>query len=171
MEIIEKRINSPLTSSAGRLFDAAGSLVLGKMSVEKEAELPIELERIAIELCRDRYDFDIESKGRESVISCKKMIKGICADIKNKADRPTISSKFHNTMAEMILKVSVRLRKRFRIGKVVLSGGVFQNAYLTSRARELLTKDGFKVFTHSTISTNDSGIPIGQIAIVNARTR
>ena len=167
--MIDKNINSPLTSSAGRLFDAVGSLVLSKDRVSKEAELPIGLENIAIELCRGKYDFDIDTGGKGYKISCKKIIKGIVKDLTKGVDASTISSKFHNTVAEIILKVSLKLKKKFKINKVALSGGVFQNKYLTARTVEILAAKGLKVYKHSAVSTNDSGIPIGQIAIANAR--
>lgn len=169
--MIDKNINSPLTSSAGRLFDAVGSLVLRKDSVSKEAELPIEMERLAIELCRDKYDFDIGTGNGQLSISCKKIVRGVVKDIVKKVDTSTISSKFHNTVAEIILQVSLKLRKKFDISRVILSGGVFQNNYLRTRAVEILKANGMKVYTHSGISTNDSGIPIGQIAIANMRLR
>ena len=167
--MINKNINSPLTSSVGRLFDAAGSLIVVKDFVSREAELPIELERLAIELCSDKYGFDIETEGDKFSVSCKKIIKGIVKDLAERVDTHTVSSKFHNTVAEIILKVSLKLQNKFKIDKVVLSGGVFQNKYLTARTVEILTANGLEVHKHSGISTNDSGIPIGQIAIANAR--
>lgn len=167
--MIDKDINSPLTSSAGRLFDAIGSLVLAKDFVSKEAELPIELESLAIELCRDKYDFDVKSKDKEFIINCNKIIKGVVKDLAERVDISTISSKFHNTVAEIILKVSLKLQKKFKIDSIVLSGGVFQNKYLTARVVEILAANGLNVHKHSNISTNDSGIPIGQIAIANVR--
>lgn len=169
LEMIDKKINSPMTSSAGRLFDAVGSIVLEKKTVSKEAELPLELEKMAIELCRDKYDFDIKRSGGMAEIGCRKMIKGVVKDLSGGADRAIVSSKFHNTVADMILKVSIVLRKKSGINKVALSGGVFQNAFLSAGAKALLTKSGFEVFTHSQVSTNDSGIPIGQIAIAGKR--
>ena len=171
IKLVDKRINSPLTSSAGRLFDAVGSLVLAKRTVEKEAELPMELEKMAIGLCRETYDLGIKTVAGMLEIDCRRIIKGVVKDLSKHADRATVSSKFHNTVAEIILKVSVILRKKFRVNKVVLSGGVFQNAFLSAIAKELLAKSGFEVFVHSRIPANDSGIPIGQVAIANARAR
>ncbi len=169
ISMIEKNINSPLTSSAGRLFDAVGSLVLLKDKAAFEAELPIELEKMAIELCRDKYDLGIESKKGILNVSFSKTLRGIVKDLSLKTDLLTISGKFHNTIAEAISEVSVRLRKKYRISKVILSGGAFQNKFLTGRTVELLKKQKFDVFTHLNVSTNDSGIPIGQIAIARAK--
>jgi hydrogenase maturation protein HypF len=82
-----------------------------------------------------------------------------------------MSCKFHNTIADIILKTSIALSRKFKTKQIVLSGGVFQNKYLVSKAIEILVAAGFKVYTHSNISTNDSGIPFGQIAIAEARLR
>lgn len=167
--MIDKDINSPLTSSAGRFFDAVGSLVLAKEKAAFEAELPIELEKMALELCRDKYDFAIESKKDGIIVNFSDTLREIVRDLSLKADLLTISGKFHNTIAGVISDVSMRLRKKYRINKVALTGGVFQNKFLTGRAVELLEKNKFNVYTHSNVSTNDSGIPIGQIAIARAR--
>jgi hydrogenase maturation protein HypF len=154
-DMIDKRVNSPLTSSMGRFFDAAGSLILNKDVSKFEAQLPIELEKIAVKNIYDSYGAG----------SMAKIVKGVIEDIKKRVPLPIISAKFHNSIAEMMLA----LAKASKMKKVVLSGGVFQNRYLKDRVMELLSKDDFKAYAHSDIETNDSGIPIGQIAIANAR--
>ncbi len=154
-QMIDKKINSPLTSSVGRLFDAAGSIILNKANAEFEAQLPIELERIAQKGINDSYNAE----------NAAKIIKGMKKDIEERTERSIISAKFHNSIAELILRTA----KKIKIKKVVLSGGVFQNRYLSGRVAYLLGKNGFMVFTHSRVETNDSGIPIGQIAIANER--
>jgi hydrogenase maturation protein HypF len=154
-DMIDKKINSPLTSSVGRFFDAAGSLILNRKNAFFEAELPIELERIAEAGVYSSYDS----------ANPVKIIKGIVRDIGKKISAPIISAKFHNSIAGMILFAA----KRSKMKRVVLSGGVFQNRYLKDRVVKLLNKNGFKAYIHSKIETNDSGIPLGQIAIANAR--
>ena len=168
-KMIDNRINSPLASSVGRLFDAAASIILVKEKAAFEAELPVELERIARQAYSDSYDFVVESKNGMLVINPSQIIRGIVRDISKKIDKPTISAKFHNSIAGMILEISLKVRKRFGVEKIVLSGGVFQNKFLTARAQEIMRKEGFKIYTHSNVQTNDSGIPVGQIAIANAR--
>lgn len=167
--MIDKKFNSPLTSSAGRLFDAVGSLVLGKENADFEAELPIELERLTLELCQDSYDFSIKTEKGLLIIDLSKTIRNIVKDLAKEVDRSTVSARFHNAIAGMISEVCIRLRKKSRINNVILSGGVFQNKFLVSRASALLKQKGFTVYTHDKIFTNDSGIPIGQIAIANFR--
>lgn len=170
-KMIDKNINSPLTSSLGRLFDAVGSIVLSKLTARYEAELPIELEKMAVRMCRDRYKFDIKTRNGLIKISVFKTIEGIVWDLQRRVDKGIISAKFHNTVAEVILDTALNLRKSFKINKVILSGGVFQNRFLTARAGQLLKNRKFEVYTHLKVPTNDSGIPIGQIAIANMRAR
>ena len=171
VKMMDNNINSPLTSSAGRLFDAAGCLVLGKESASFEAELPMELERMASPANDDRYKFGIKFKNGMRIIEASGPVKGIVSDLRKKRDKNIISAKFHNTIAEMIAQTASLLRKSSGLRKVVLSGGVFQNRYLVKKTALLLNKNSFDVYIHSGINTNDYGIPIGQLAIANARGR
>jgi len=159
--LIEKNINSPMTSSMGRLFDAVGSLVLNKKNSTFEAELPIELEKIVDKNEYGHYDFELKKGDGPISIDMSRTIKGILKDLDKKIPKPRVSAKFHNTIAEMILKIA----KISKMKRVVLSGGVFQNRYLKESSMKLLKNNGFKVYAHSNVETNDSGIPIGQIAI------
>ncbi|MDD5427833.1 MAG: hypothetical protein PHI58_01170 [Candidatus Omnitrophica bacterium] len=168
-KMIDKNINSPLTSSAGRLFDGAASLILAKDRVTREAELPIELEKTIRTGCRDKYDFDIGKERKELIIKTSPLIKGVVKDLAKKTDKAVIACKFHNTIADIIVKISAGLSKRFKTKKVVLSGGVFQNKYLTARAVEGLRAKGLEVYPPRSVPVNDIGIPIGQIAIANTR--
>jgi hydrogenase maturation protein HypF len=154
-EMVDKRINSPMTSSMGRLFDAVGSMVLGRMTADFEAEVPIMLEETADAGNNNSYNFN----------NVGAIIKGVVNDLEKKVAPSAISAKFHNTIALMVLASAERYKAR----KVVLSGGVFQNKLLLDKSVELLKNAGFNVYAPSNISANDSGIPLGQIAIVNAR--
>ena len=167
--MMDSGINSPLTSSAGRLFDGVASLVLSRAVAHAEAELPMELERIASKTCDDRYEVDITPEDGMLVIGISGLIRGIVNDMRMKRDKSVISAKFHNTIAEAIAVVALRLRKSAGLRKVVLSGGVFQNRYLAKRAALVLGKNGFDVYINSVINVNDNGIPAGQLAIANAR--
>ena len=167
--MIDKGINSPLASSAGRLFDAAASLILGREKAAFEAELPMELEKMAPKGYEERYDFDLKDERGVSVLHAVKTVKGIVRDLSAGIDRRLVSGRFHNTVAEMITRTASRLKKRCGIDRVVLSGGVFQNRYLTAKVTSTLRADGFKVYIHSRVSTTDAGIPLGQIAIAQAR--
>lgn len=168
-QMIDKNINSPLTSSMGRLFDGAGSLILAKKDAAFEAELPIELESMASGDCRDMYDYDIDIEKGIFIIRPGRIFKGIVKDLLKNTAKAHMSAKFHNTVADMVLKVSHKLRIRFKTDKIVLSGGVFQNRFLLRRAREILIKNSFDIVNTAGIPVNDYGISIGQIAIAGAR--
>ena len=96
-------------------------------------------------------------------------IRGIISDLNKGTDRGIISAKFHNTIAEVISDLLMRLRKRSHLSKAVFSGGGFQNMYLKDKISSLLNEKRFDLYFQSEINTNDYGIPIGQIAIANAR--
>ena len=162
INMIEKRINSPLTSSAGRLFDAAASLVLGKETAEFEAELPIAFEKIADKNCGESYGAVLPSDSAG-------IIKRVAADVGRKVDAGIVSARFHNTVAGMVAFTAKKLCSQYRTKKIVLSGGVFQNKFLSRRVTDMLKGIGSSVYLHKNISTTDSGIPVGQIAIANAR--
>jgi len=131
-----------------------------------EAELPAGLERIASAGCYGSYDFSIKPDG---AISVSEIFKGILKDLSKGMDKAEISAKFHNAVACMIVKVSLKLKEKSGVNKVVLAGGVFQNKFLTGRAITMLVKNGFDVYTSSGVPTHDGGIPVGQVAIANVR--
>jgi hydrogenase maturation protein HypF len=166
-------LNSPLSSSMGRLFDAVGSLVLGRTKVNFEAELAIGMEKIASR-CNSgtkSYKFDIVKEKNGYIIDPAPLFKQIILDIKKKQPQGQIAHRFHLSAAGMILKVCLALRRENGINKVILSGGVFQNNLLLCRALDLLYKEDFKVFTAGkTASCNDSGVSLGQAVVANARS-
>jgi hydrogenase maturation protein HypF len=158
-EMIEKKINSPLTSSAGRLFDAVAAL-LGLCVVQTfEAEAPMRLESIICHDIKDYYPYHIDQ-----TVILKEMFQGIIRDINN-IDKSIISVKFHNTIAKIIVDVSEKIRREDGLKKVVLSGGVFQNRYLIETSIFLLKQSGFDVYINNLVPANDGGISLGQLVI------
>ena len=131
-----------------------------RLCAEKVAHIDYKQVSVVKSFCTD---------GGKILVGYRTLFEGITKDIAKGLSRGTVSAKFHNTIAQIIAEVCSRVKRSTRIDKVVLSGGVFQNKYLTTKAAAILRKRGFKVFLHSKVNTNDSGIPIGQIAI--ARTR
>jgi len=164
--------NSPLSSSMGRLFDAAASLILGKDRANYEAELAIELERLAGSYASSikGYNFKIIKNKDSYIIDPTPIFKGIAKDLQEKLAKEKIAYRFHLTVAEIIEKTCQLMRKRSKINKVVLSGGVFQNKILLNLSLESLKKNGFKVFFHKNLSCNDSGISLGQAVIASYRS-
>jgi hydrogenase maturation protein HypF len=161
--------NSPRASSMGRLFDAVASLVLEKYRAGFEAELAMELEKIAAAcVLRPRgYNFKIVQRRGAYVIEPAAMFREVVRDLQHRESREKIAYRFHLTVAQMIRKLSLALRKEHKINTVVLSGGVFQNNLLLRLSSDLLYREGFKVVTHKELSCNDSGISLGQAAIAN----
>jgi hydrogenase maturation protein HypF len=159
--------NSPETSSMGRLFDALSSLLCLKHAVNYEGQAAIELETIADRSLKQSYEFELADGG--SIIKAEAVIRRAVEDLLDDVPAAEVSAKFHLGVAHLIASVARRARDERRLTRVVLSGGVFQNMFLLEHARRLLTRDGFEVYTHSRVPTNDGGISLGQAAIANAR--
>jgi hydrogenase maturation protein HypF len=164
--MIATKANCPETSSMGRLFDAVSSLLCLRHATNYEGQAAIELEQIADVDCRLRYQFDVSDDG--SIIRAQNVIRAAVEDVRDGVPPGIISAKFHLAVADLIAAVSRRLREERKLNRVALSGGVFQNLFLLRAATKLLRGDGFEVFTHSRVPTNDGGISLGQAAIANA---
>ena len=171
IQMIDKRINSPLTSSIGRLFDAISALI-GVCSYTKyEGEPAIELEQKIQKVVGkwwmvDGYNFNItEEREKGFIIDADLVIKGTVRDLRNRVPNAIISLKFHNTVCAIIKDVCILLRKKYNINKVCLSGGVFQNKYLRENTKLILEKEGFKAYLHNRVPANDGGIALGQAVL------
>lgn len=160
-QMIRKKINSPLTSSAGRLFDAVSSITGISQRANFEGQPAIMLEFAADENELNSYSFDIVEEEKK-IISWQPIILSILADREKGISSSVISAKFHNTLVLIILEVL----KLSGLQKVVLSGGCFQNVFLLERTIKKLESAGFTVYRHQRIPTNDGGISLGQIAAV-----
>lgn len=164
VNMIDKEINCPLTSGAGRLFDCVASL-LGLVQVATfQAEGPMRLESLTAIGCNDVYGF---TSGQ--TICFDNTIRGIVTDMLNGIDKVTIATKFHNTIILAIFDNVNAIRNKSGINKVVLSGGVFQNRYLSEGTMDLLQKNNFEVYSHSTVPANDGGLALGQLAVASKR--
>jgi hydrogenase maturation protein HypF len=164
--MIDRGINCPLTSGAGRLFDAVASL-LGLCQVASfRAEGPMRLESIVNQECSESYPVDFDQD-----IRFDSTIRGIVEDLLHGTDVQIIASKFHNTLISVIFEVSSTIRRKEGINKAVLSGGVFQNKYLLEGTITLLKNNNFDVYSHVTVPTNDGGIALGQLAIAAKRRK
>lgn len=159
-EMLEKKINTPLSSACGRLFDAVSALINLCPVSTFHAEAPMRLESIADTSIKESYSFE-----GDKILSFKKMIREILEDLGKRLPLPVISAKFHNTMTTVIVTTAEKIRQEKGIEKVVLSGGSFQNAILLDTAVGQLEKSGFQVFTHHNIPSNDGGIALGQLVI------
>jgi len=167
--MIDKNVNSPETSSIGRLFDAVASIMGIRESITYQGQAAIELEMIAKESGGGFYEFDIQEENDIYVINPLGVIGLIIKDIKNKVTIDAISMKFHISLAEMIVKVSSLLREETGIDKICLSGGVFQNMILRKETTKKLLKEKFEVYNHTKLPPNDGGISAGQATIAMKR--
>ncbi|HIP98545.1 MAG TPA: carbamoyltransferase HypF [Aquifex aeolicus] len=143
--------NNPLTSSVGRLFDGVASLLGICQKVSYEGEAAMLVEDLYDPSVRDFYDFILEG----DQVDWKPIIEGI---LKDRKDPPKAVSRFINTLARIVLEVALKGERE----KVCLSGGVMQNDPLVRKIKELLTKEGFKVYTHQKVPSGDGGISLGQ---------
>ena len=166
---IEKGINSPLTSSCGRLFDAVSSLLGICDVITYEGEAAIRLEMLADESIDDGYHWPLPRGKLPIVINPEPILCDIIDDLKAGVPLAVISAKFHNAVAEMVSGVCCLIRERDGLSKVALSGGVFQNLYLLKRTLGHLRKRGFKPYIHHQVPCNDGGIALGQAVIANAK--
>jgi hydrogenase maturation protein HypF len=159
--------NSPETSSMGRLFDAVSSLLGLRNNVNYEGQAAIELEAAASRSVAQAYEFEIDA-GR-NLIKAEAVIRRAVEDLLDGVSAAEVSAKFHLEVAHLIASLARHLRDERRLNRIVLSGGVFQNMFLLERTCRMLEDDGFEVFTHHRVPTNDGGISFGQAAVANAR--
>ena len=168
--MIDKGIISPMTSSTGRLFDAVSALVGIRKEIHYEGQTAIELEMVAGEEASG-YQFDLQELEDHTLILIEPMFRGIVSDLERGVGVESISSKFHNTIAKIILSMCIKIRKTSGLYRVALSGGVFQNRLLLENTYVLLNKNNFKVFTQHRVPPNDGGIAVGQVVIANERIK
>lgn len=164
-QMIDKGLNSPLSSGCGRLFDAVSALLGLGNRVTFEAEAAIKLEMICSREEVQPYAINFANKG---CINLAELIRSIVADIEMKVPKSTISTRFHLTFAHLLKDLAINARTETGIEMVGLSGGVFQNQYLFETVVKLLEKEKFTVLTHAQFPTNDGGIALGQIALAQA---
>ena len=154
-------LNSPLTSSAGRLFDAAAALLGVRDTITYEGQAAIELEQLADPTEQAAYPARVDD-----VVHGEDLIAALLDDTATRAKR---AARFHNGVAAVIADTCHRLRDHSTT--VALSGGVFQNVLLLDRTVEALEQKGFHVLTHRNVPTNDGGISFGQVAVASCTTR
>jgi len=164
LQMLEKLINTPMTTSIGRLFDAVASLIGLVQRSEHEGQAPMVLEHLAAQSAHGRaYPIAIDncSDLQYSDLRCidwRPMINSILEDIKTGTSSSEIAAKFHHTLSDLV----VTLAKQVGNAQVVLSGGCFQNKYLSEHSIRSLRKAGFTPFWHEKIPPNDGGLAVGQ---------
>ena len=167
---VERGINSPLTSSSGRLFDAIAALAGVRGEVDYEAQAAIELEMLSPDDTHDSgsYPFSIVNQDGMSIVKLGQLLATVIEDVKGDAPPSLISAKFHNTICQAIVQMCHLVSERTGLKEVALSGGVFQNRLLLRLTDNALRQEGFTVLTHSLVPPNDGGISLGQAVIANS---
>jgi hydrogenase maturation protein HypF len=157
---LEKGLNAPVTSSAGRLFDAVASIIGIHQIAGYEGRAAMELEFAAARVTTDEsYPFNVTNIDGRFVIDWEPMVRAIIAETTDSTNIEEIAAKFHNTLAEIIVDATRRMNEE----RVVLTGGCFQNKYLTERAIARLENSGFRPHWHQRVPPNDGGIALGQV--------
>ena len=164
-QMIDKSINSPLTSSCGRLFDAVAALLGLRQTVSFEGQAAAELEMLLEPGNTDNspYPFEIIKKDDEPwLLPVTPIINGLVHDIMANILPRDISRRFHNTLAALFTRTCKEIRVQNGINTVVLSGGVFQNLTLLKQLKQNLENLAFAVYAHEQVPSNDGGISLGQ---------
>jgi hydrogenase maturation protein HypF len=177
---IERKINSPLTSSMGRLFDAISALLGIRGVIDYEGQAAVELEMAAYSSVIARrvsdepisgddesYPYHIVEDHGMRIVRLRDLLSAIIEELGEGVSRERISLKFHNTVAQMINEMCHLIANETAITQVALSGGVFQNRLLLRKTVGLLERSGFQVLTHRQVPCNDGGISLGQAVIAN----
>ena len=183
---IEKRINSPLSSSMGRLFDAISALlgIRGEIDYEGQAAVELEMAALSSVIARpvpseareldeaisrnnESYPYRIAKDEGIRIVHLRDLLSAVIEDLHQGISKGMISVKFHNTVARMINEMCHLIAGETAISQVALSGGVFQNRLLLRKTVRSLESNNFQVFTHRQVPCNDGGISLGQAVIAN----
>jgi hydrogenase maturation protein HypF len=165
---VDKGINTPLTSSCGRLYDAVSALLDVCKTITFEGQAAIELEMCSTATGSQRpYAYGLEEQNGMWQVRVRPLLEAILNDIRSGVPVQQIGLRFHDTLARVITDVATRVAAETGISRVALSGGCFQNRLLLRRTLPLLQEAGFDVLFHRQVPCNDGGISLGQAAIAH----
>ena len=164
MQMMDKKINTPLTSGMGRLFDAVAAITGICMDAGFHAEAPMRLEAAASSHEKGIYPWNYGEN-----IDVFPMIHSIVEDLQKGVSPDIISARFHHTIADIIVTVSGQVREETSLDRVVLSGGTFQNKLLLEETERRLQEKQFRIYRPREMPVNDGGIALGQMAVAAAR--
>ncbi len=171
LAIIARKVNCPLTSSCGRLFDAVASLAGIRSKVDYEAQAAIELEMAIEQSCSDEiYPFEtIVTENATQIVSTRPLFEALLGDLKSNVSTATISARFHNGLVHLFDGLANMTREQTGLDRVCLSGGTFNNVYLSERLSAQLRSRGFKVFRQQQVPAGDGGLSLGQAMVAAHR--
>ncbi len=159
--MLDRNINTPLTSSCGRLFDAVSSLAGLRDVINYEGQAAIELEQ-AIADDRGKYEGVLIKKEGRWLLDPLPMIAQVVKDVRSGHPPGIISARFHNGVVSLLADAALRVSDDTGLKRIALSGGVFQNAYLFEHVVSALNERGFEVYSHVEVPANDACIALGQ---------
>ena len=167
--LVERRLNTPPTSSAGRFFDAVAALVgvPGCRRTTYEGQAAVELELAADGPTDNGYPFWLRTEDEGWVVETGGTVVGVVEDLLAGRSTGEVSSRFHRTVAEIVVAGCERVRGGSGVGAVALSGGTFQNMLLMEQVLELLVGKGFTVYRHRRVPSNDGGLALGQAVLAD----
>ena len=182
IKMMEQKVNSPLSSSCGRLFDAVAALAGVRQSVNYEAQAAIELEMAMEERANHEghagtrrnpspYPVALIREVNHWTLSTRPMFEALIADLRQETPISTISRRFHDGLVSAFADIADRLRTRTGLNRVCLSGGTFNNSYLSENLELELKSQGFEVFTHNEVPAGDGGLSVGQALVAAHRSK
>jgi hydrogenase maturation protein HypF len=173
IRMLERKVNAPLTSSCGRLFDAVAAIAGIRQQVNYEAQAAIELE-MAMGNSNDQVAYPIDLQpddGSGFLIRTRPLFESLIADLRIGVPIAAISRRLHNGLIEVFAQIANSVRQRTALNRVCLSGGTFHNTYLLENLSSKLAEQGFEVFTHSEVPAGDGGLSLGQALVAAHRCR
>ncbi len=167
LQMMRRGLNSPLTSSCGRLFDAVSAMagLRSRERVTYEGQAAIELEQAITGEEKGSYASGISKEGDLWILDPFPMIREFIGDVRKGAVPGVVSARFHNGMVALLAGAAERIAEETGLNRVALSGGVFQNAHLTVHLEEALRRMGVEVYVHTQLPANDACISLGQAFI------
>jgi hydrogenase maturation protein HypF len=173
LNMMERNVNSPLTSSCGRLFDAVAALAGIRQTVNYEAQAAIELENAITEPAgEEAYQLEVKpSDAGPWIIDTKPLFVELIDDLRRQVPVPMISAKFHQGLVDVFARIAQQIREGENLNRVCLSGGTFQNRFLAERLQQRLSGLSFEVFAHSEVPAGDGGLSLGQALVAAHQPR
>ena len=166
---LSQGINTPLTSSIGRLFDGVSALLGIRDRSSYEGQAAVLLEAAAKSGIEDALPYAIIYGNDRLLFDERPMTAAICRRLLEGTGTDELAARFMNTLVDMAADLAVRILEKEAFSQIVLSGGSFQNLYVLARLQKKLESSGFRVYRHRRVSPNDEGIPLGQLAVGAAR--
>jgi hydrogenase maturation protein HypF len=171
VRMAERGVNSPLTSSCGRLFDAVSALAGIRKRVNYEAQAAIEFEAAMTgEGESGGYPFELRPDGGGWVIDTRPLFVALVKDLKCSVPVGIVSCRFHEGFVDVLARVAKLIHAKTGIQNICLSGGSFQNVFLLERLKRRLEAEGLNVFTHSEVPCGDGGLSLGQALVAAHRS-